>query len=172
MINHVFWSIRNRTVAIKQWLLLKPDLLWSYGQCSSMNERSTKYILHKKRNNFDLSYYIYSFALLIKVCAMWMSMVKDQILALKIETFYLHLHSLGVISHNMQQLPVDTSATIPKSPFSPTSDLICCRLRPEINNNLIHDKYLLQTKLMQNFRLNYLQKFGMIFISDNKRVRN
>ena len=28
-----FWSIRNRTVAIKRRLLLKPDLLWSYYIC-------------------------------------------------------------------------------------------------------------------------------------------
>ena len=43
-----FWSIRNRTVTIKRWLLLKPDLLWSYW--------NIKYILHKKRN---ISFYIF-----------------------------------------------------------------------------------------------------------------
>ena len=44
-------TIRNSSVAIKRWLLVKPELLWSYSWCSSINwvERSTKYVLLKKR---------------------------------------------------------------------------------------------------------------------------
>ena len=44
-------TIRNSSAAIKRWLLVKPELLWSYSWCTSIDwvERSTKYVLHRKK---------------------------------------------------------------------------------------------------------------------------
>ena len=44
-------TIRNSSAAIKRWLLVKPELLWSYSWCTSIDwvERCTKYVLHRKK---------------------------------------------------------------------------------------------------------------------------
>ena len=43
-------TIRNSSLAIKRWLLVKPELLWSYSWCSSIDwvERSANVLLKKE----------------------------------------------------------------------------------------------------------------------------